>query len=136
MTEGGASGGFKKCLNKSSVFWAHHQITWPLITLVTLDGRIPLRKYSNIFNGSDSALLWCPYVEPLPHYSRQSRQQHLDAVVMKTPQRPREKATVEWEERKNRWSAWERRSILEVMSGLFIKNASAKHFNSINSPFL
>lgn len=60
------------------------------------------------------SLNWRPYAEPVPHYSRQPGLQHLYAVVMKSPQRPREKGTVKWEERKNGWSALEGRSILEV----------------------
>lgn len=43
-----------------------------------------LKKDENTFSGFKSALNRCPYAEPSP-----SLQQHLYAVVMKTPQRPR-----------------------------------------------
>lgn len=60
-----------------------------------------LKKDENTSSDFKSALNWCPYAEPLPHYSRHSGQQQLYAVVMKTPQRPREKATMKKEEWKN-----------------------------------
>lgn len=88
----------------------------------------------NTFSGFKSALNRCPYAEPFPHYSGRSGRQHLYAVVMKTAQRPSEKATLKWEERKHSRSVWEGRSALwankksKVMmrrSVQEIKNASA-----------
>lgn len=46
--------------------------------------------------------MWRPYAEPVPHYSRQPGRRHLYAAVMKTAQRPREKATVKWERREKK----------------------------------
>lgn len=63
---------------------AQHPITWPLITSDAF-----LWKIGKITSpGCKSAMNRCPYAEPLPHYSRRSGQQHLSAVLMKTPPRP------------------------------------------------
>lgn len=91
------------------------------------------KEDENTSSGFKSALNWCPYAEAAPHYSRNSGQQHLYAVVMKTPQRPREKATIKGEKvnatnnkkklEKRKYKAWE------------IRNSSAELFQRHNFSF-
>lgn len=81
--------------------WIRHPITWPLITAgASLKKKKKMIKTFFFFQRFVSLhWMWRPYAEPLPHYSRQPGQRHLYAAVMKTAQRPREKATVKWERR-------------------------------------